>query len=424
MYDTKIRKEVDKCNLFLFLISSASISPGRYTLTELQYASDKWTHPDGHVLPVLIEDVPFDSIPIYLRAVDILKPEGNTPAEILRAVNKLRARWLRRILFFIGTIAVGCLVLGLVGFWLWSKLPPDTTSISPTQYTLRGVIQDSSKKNGIRDVHVTAIGAAFSDTLRSVTTENGQYTIEQKLTDSAARLPVTLKIHGQGYLPFTIHKNFKELDSLSPLTSLLNHNVPTLPETTRTVSTTPRKLYIFRIAIKDSQTHQALTNARVNTNPASLPVTRNGNGNYTLRLSLTDTDAKNSISLVSKANGYISSTKKIVPAQQKSGDIIFSLTKSEGPPLPPFPDYKVIVWLDGDTGPGSRRYRTLTQNLKALGFDVEVEVDNILVSTPSVIYYRHEDARAAQNVSEIAGLGPPILVAQNGLSKTIKLLYK
>jgi len=97
-FDSRIREAVAESDLFVFLISGASIAPGRYTLTELKFAEQKWPHPGGHVLPVIVEEVPKDALPAYLRAVTILKPQGNLPAEVAAAVALMSAPWWRRML--------------------------------------------------------------------------------------------------------------------------------------------------------------------------------------------------------------------------------------------------------------------------------------------------------------------------------------
>ena len=51
-FDSRIRAALEESDLFIFLISRASVSAGRYTLTELKFAEQKWGHPGGHVLPV------------------------------------------------------------------------------------------------------------------------------------------------------------------------------------------------------------------------------------------------------------------------------------------------------------------------------------------------------------------------------------
>jgi hypothetical protein len=112
---TRIRNAVEECDLFVFLISQASISPGRYTLTELKFAEQKWGRPSGHILPVLVEPVPGDAIPAFLRAVTILNPQGNLTAELIAAVARMSASWWRRMLEPRRLVPMVVAVLVLVG---------------------------------------------------------------------------------------------------------------------------------------------------------------------------------------------------------------------------------------------------------------------------------------------------------------------
>ena len=97
-FDARIQAAVEESDLFVFLITPGSVVPGRYTLTELKFAEQRWGHPAGRVLPVIAEPTPLESIPAFLRAVTILKPQGNLPAEITAEVRRLTAPWWRRIL--------------------------------------------------------------------------------------------------------------------------------------------------------------------------------------------------------------------------------------------------------------------------------------------------------------------------------------
>ena len=97
-YDARIRAAIEESDLFIFLISRQSVSPGRYTLTEVKFAEQKWTHPAGRVLPVLIEPVPTEAIPVFLRAVTMLQPRGNVVAEVAAEVSRMTAPWWRRVL--------------------------------------------------------------------------------------------------------------------------------------------------------------------------------------------------------------------------------------------------------------------------------------------------------------------------------------
>ena len=49
-YHERIRRAIADCDLLIFLVSPDSVAKGRYTLTELEFAEQKWRHPAGHDL--------------------------------------------------------------------------------------------------------------------------------------------------------------------------------------------------------------------------------------------------------------------------------------------------------------------------------------------------------------------------------------
>src|SRR5262245_32031522 len=65
-YHMRIKAAVDQSDTFIFLVSPDSISPGRYTLTELKYAREKWPNANGYVFPVILRKVSLKEIPNYL----------------------------------------------------------------------------------------------------------------------------------------------------------------------------------------------------------------------------------------------------------------------------------------------------------------------------------------------------------------------
>ena len=65
-YQSRIRRAVDESDLFCFLISSQSVSSGRFTLSELGFAKRRWPNPTDRVLPIMVERVPLDMVPPYL----------------------------------------------------------------------------------------------------------------------------------------------------------------------------------------------------------------------------------------------------------------------------------------------------------------------------------------------------------------------
>jgi len=88
-FDKSIEQAVNKSNIFIFLISPQSVAEGRYTLTELTFARQKWPSPSGHVLPVRVRTTSRDQIPSYLKAVTILEPHGNVAAETSAKVDQM-----------------------------------------------------------------------------------------------------------------------------------------------------------------------------------------------------------------------------------------------------------------------------------------------------------------------------------------------
>ena len=88
-YQTRIDLAVKSADIFIFLISPESTSPGSFALTELKYAKTKWRHPKERVIPVLLKDTSWSAIPPYLKSVTVLEPEGSVAAEVAQAVNAL-----------------------------------------------------------------------------------------------------------------------------------------------------------------------------------------------------------------------------------------------------------------------------------------------------------------------------------------------
>lgn len=110
-YDVRILDAIEASDLFVFLISPESLEVGAYALTELGFARRKWRNPNRKVLPVLIRPVPLDSVPLYLRAVTVLQPRGDLPAEVTAAVQSM-ASWRR---LWRPAIAAGLAMLVVAG---------------------------------------------------------------------------------------------------------------------------------------------------------------------------------------------------------------------------------------------------------------------------------------------------------------------
>ena len=113
-YNKLIRDQLRQSDRVVFLLSPASVTPGRYTLTELRFAEQKWPHPQGRVLPVMIAPTDFDDVPNYLKAVNILDPKGDVAAEVASVLARSDAGGRRRIL----VLALAFVILATVFTYL------------------------------------------------------------------------------------------------------------------------------------------------------------------------------------------------------------------------------------------------------------------------------------------------------------------
>jgi hypothetical protein len=91
-YHERIRQAIEQADVVLFFISPLSVQPGRYTLSELKFVQQKWPHPKGRLLPLMIEPTPMSSVPAYARAVTIMSARGNLAAEVVFEVSRMEKR--------------------------------------------------------------------------------------------------------------------------------------------------------------------------------------------------------------------------------------------------------------------------------------------------------------------------------------------
>lgn len=121
-YDDQIEAAIKRSDVFIFLLSPESISPGRFTLTELKCAQRKWRSPAGRVLPVMIVPTEMKAVPAYLKAVTILEPHGNCAAEVGSAVDGMGRKTVGWPLMApAGLAALAVLAAG--GWYFWPVSP-------------------------------------------------------------------------------------------------------------------------------------------------------------------------------------------------------------------------------------------------------------------------------------------------------------
>jgi hypothetical protein len=112
-FDARIQRELESASVLVFLITEKAVTPANYTLTELKFASGKWRNPSGRVLPVMVRETNIDSVPQYLRTVQILKPVGDIAAEVADDVAKLIKRIrVRKLAASVGVVGVLALAVG------------------------------------------------------------------------------------------------------------------------------------------------------------------------------------------------------------------------------------------------------------------------------------------------------------------------
>ncbi len=141
-YHDQIASAIACCHLVVFVISEKAVSEGRYTLSELEMVRKRWPNPSRRVLPVLIDSLPLDQIPAYLKEVTLLEPSGNVAADVAAKVDSLGWRGLDQsaiksasatffLLLAITTLAVMVLKQEYFDCWTWLGAFSELSSLSP-----------------------------------------------------------------------------------------------------------------------------------------------------------------------------------------------------------------------------------------------------------------------------------------------------
>ena len=122
-YDVRIRKAIEKSQLFIFMVSPASLEPGSYTLTELGIAQKAWAHPAGRLLPIVVRPINWDQVPAYLKAVTLLEPEGNLAATVADAVHRVAVTRQRTVQKKTakGLAAAALVFVGIYLYWVYRQ---------------------------------------------------------------------------------------------------------------------------------------------------------------------------------------------------------------------------------------------------------------------------------------------------------------
>ena len=86
-FHAKIRAEIRRADLMVFLISQQSVATDCYARTELRIAEREWQSPAGRVIPVMAEPTLMDDVPAFLREVQMVAAGHNVIAEVAYASN-------------------------------------------------------------------------------------------------------------------------------------------------------------------------------------------------------------------------------------------------------------------------------------------------------------------------------------------------
>jgi len=135
--------EIQKADLFVYLISENSVRIGSYALTELTLAEKKWPNPESKLLPVLIEPTDLANMPIYASICNILQPEGNIAARVRIEVNELSKRHLRKKIGRLAMILLLMLIIAGGGVFAYRHYIAQTPEIARTKLGVMNVIYDS-----------------------------------------------------------------------------------------------------------------------------------------------------------------------------------------------------------------------------------------------------------------------------------------
>lgn len=124
-FNERIRAGIRRSDRFVFLISRSSLQEGRFTLSELQFAKERWPAPSGKVFPVLLDKtIKPEELPVYLRSVQALSIQGNATAEIANEIDKTRRTrsgvW--------GALALLVMAVGAAAFGV-SRLPSGKVAV-------------------------------------------------------------------------------------------------------------------------------------------------------------------------------------------------------------------------------------------------------------------------------------------------------
>jgi hypothetical protein len=123
---------VSGADVLVYLISRSSVAAKSYALTELSVVTGLPKRNRPAILPVRTDDTPIEAIPAALRAYTILEPQGDSPAEIAVAIDRIgRAKQRRQLAIGAGAVLVLSIAAGGYATVRWMATPDPETDAVP-----------------------------------------------------------------------------------------------------------------------------------------------------------------------------------------------------------------------------------------------------------------------------------------------------
>lgn len=128
-FNIRIRRAIERADLFVFLASARAFDAHSYTINELAIAERTFKRPARRLLPVLLGPMSLDQLPPFLKSVTLLNSNGDIPAAVADAVHRISQTRRRAGLTRLASTLVLVAVIALASyFWTHRKLPQQRTA--------------------------------------------------------------------------------------------------------------------------------------------------------------------------------------------------------------------------------------------------------------------------------------------------------
>lgn len=127
-FNVRIRRAVECSDVLIFLVSPQALDAHSYTLNELAIAEQTYKRASGRVLPVMLRQVDFDNVPVFLKSVTFLQTSGDLPAAVADAVARMARKHGRARMLKVAMAIVLIAGTGIGGYaWMHREPSPEIT---------------------------------------------------------------------------------------------------------------------------------------------------------------------------------------------------------------------------------------------------------------------------------------------------------